>query len=219
MEVSAGEESICSFHCLPKTFICQVKLGSFCSQYAVGVIHNHSNTARATQPMFLNYNMHVVHEPLQAPHAYFAAQAILTNVTYPDAPNQPRAIYHSMVRFADDCLGNLTAALKSTEMWKDTLVVVTSDNGGPMYSNNAANNFPLMGYKFTSFEGGIRVTGAVGGGFIDTASGGGCIGCRRPLGSRLEGITHGTDWWATFAGEKLFAACERTVYLASRHDS
>ena len=74
------------------------------SQYAVGVIHNHSSSsstaAPAAQPLFLNYNMHVVHEPLQAPHAYFTAQAVLTNATYPDAPNQPRAIYHSMVRFA-----------------------------------------------------------------------------------------------------------------------
>jgi arylsulfatase I/J len=40
-------------------------------------------------------------------------------------------------------------------MWKDTLVVITSDNGGPMYANNAANNWPLKGYKFTSWEGGV----------------------------------------------------------------
>ena len=39
--------------------------------------------------------------------------------------------------------------------------------------------------------------GAIGGGFIDPANAGG--GMRRPLGSRLQGITHGTDWYATFA--------------------
>eukprot|EP01052_Picozoa_sp_SAG31_P007050 SAG31_NODE_331_length_17518_cov_32.495042_15_plen_239_part_00 len=80
-------------------------------------------------------------------------------------------------------------------MWSNTLVVITSDNGGPMYGNNAANNFPLKGHKFTSFEGGIRVIGAVAGGFIDPANG----FSRRPLGSRLQGIVHGTDWYATFA--------------------
>ena len=102
-----------------------------------------------------------------------------------------------MVKFADDVLGNLTATLKSNHMWPDTLIVVTSDNGGPMYSENAANNFPLKGYKFSSWEGGIRVIGAVGGGFLDPANAQG--GHRRPLGSRLEGMTHGTDWYATFA--------------------
>jgi len=162
------------------------------SQYAVGVIHNHSSSSSSTaapaaQPLFLNYNMHVVHEPLQAPHAYFTAQAVLTNATYPDAPNQPRAIYHSMVRFAvgktplfapfiskndhlprqardntgkvekewrfpqDDCLGNLTAALKSTGMWKDTVVVVTSDNGGPMYRSERLFR-AILNYKGSFYQ-------------------------------------------------------------------
>ena len=75
-------------------------------------------------------------------------------------------------------------------MWEDTLIVVTSDNGGPMYSDNAANNFPLRGYKFSSWEGGIRGIGAVGGGFLDPANAGGGYH-RRPLGSRLEGMTQG----------------------------
>ena len=66
-----------------------------------------------------------------------------------------------------------------------------------MYSSNAANNFPLKGYKFSSWDGGIRVIGALGGGFLDPANAQGAR--RRPLGSRLEGITHGTDWYATFA--------------------
>ena len=31
--------------------------------------------ASADRPLFLNYNMHVAHEPLQAPRSYFDAQA------------------------------------------------------------------------------------------------------------------------------------------------
>jgi arylsulfatase I/J len=163
-------------------------------QYALAVIGRH-NTSDQEHPMFISYNMHTVHEPLQVPHSYFAAQAVRTNATYPDAPMQPRAIYHAMVKFADDCVGNITAALTARNMWRDTLFVITSDNGGPMYGSNAANNFPLKGHKFTSFEGGIRVIGAVSGGFIDPARG----FSRRPLGSRLQGIVHGVDWYATFA--------------------
>jgi arylsulfatase I/J len=167
------------------------------SQYAMRTIRDHNATDKE-HPLFLNYNMHCVHEPLQSPHSYFAAQEVLTNATYPDAPAQPRAIYHSMVKFADDVLGNLTAALKSNHhMWEDTLIVITSDNGGPMYGTNAANNFPLKGYKFSSWEGGIRVIGAVGGGFLDPNNAKG--GHRRPLGGKLIGMIHGTDWYATFA--------------------
>eukprot|EP01052_Picozoa_sp_SAG31_P007049 SAG31_NODE_331_length_17518_cov_32.495042_14_plen_223_part_00 len=70
-------------------------------QYAESVIRKH-NTSDHVHPLFLNYNMHVIHEPLQAPRAYFTAQALRTNATFPDATNQPRAIYHSMVKFADD---------------------------------------------------------------------------------------------------------------------
>jgi hypothetical protein len=43
-----------------------------------------------------------------------------------------------------------------------------------------------------SWEGGSRVIGVVGGGFMDPANAGGVT--RRPLGSRLEGVTHGVDW-------------------------
>ena len=99
-------------------------------QFALAVIQKH-NASDAEHPLFLNYNMHIAHEPLQAPHPYFRAQEVLTNATFPDAPGQPRAIYHAMVHFADDVLGNLTAALVANgDMWKNTLVVLTSDNGG-----------------------------------------------------------------------------------------
>ena len=91
------------------------------AQYALKVIAEHN----ASDPLFLNYNMHVIHEPLQAPHSYFEAQAARTNATFPDAAAQPRAIYHSMVKFADDTLGSLVTALKEKSMWADTLVVTT----------------------------------------------------------------------------------------------
>eukprot|EP00662_Eupelagonemidae_sp_cell21_P052772 gene52772-12330_t len=43
-------------------------------------------------------------------------------------------------------------------MWGDTLLVFTSDNGGPVYGNGTAgaNNWPLRGGKMSNWEGGIR---------------------------------------------------------------
>jgi arylsulfatase A-like enzyme len=68
---------------------------------------------------------------------------------------------NGMASAADEVLGNLTVALKAKDMWQDTLLVYTSDNGGPAgqaSSGHSGNNFPLRGGKTNVFEGGIRVS-------------------------------------------------------------
>jgi len=53
-----------------------------------------------------------------------------------------------MVKYMDDVVGDLVAALKSTGLYNDTLIVFSSDNGGPLYVTANANNFPLRGGEF-----------------------------------------------------------------------
>ena len=67
--------------------------------------------------------------------------------------------YMSMVGFLDDAVGEIVAALEARELWNNTLFVMSSDNGGPVYFNgtSGANNYPLRGGKTSNFEGGIRV--------------------------------------------------------------
>ena len=64
-----------------------------------------------------------------------------------------------MVGFLDDAVGEIVAALEARELWNNTLFVMSSDNGGPVYFNgtSGANNYPLRGGKTSNFEGGIRV--------------------------------------------------------------
>ena len=53
-------------------------------------------------------------------------------------------IYNGMVAAADDLFGNMTRALRSKRMYKNTLIIMSSDNGGPasVYaSSHAANNW------------------------------------------------------------------------------
>ena len=79
----------------------------------------------------------------------------------------PRANYSAMVAQTDILVQNIVDELKTQEMWDNTLMVVFSDNGGPIYTNGppgdfnvqsgGANNFPLRGGKFSNTEGGIRV--------------------------------------------------------------
>jgi len=50
-----------------------------------------------------------------------------------------------MLSVLDDSIGNLTAALKASGMYNNTIIVFTTDNGGPVdgFSLNYASNFPL----------------------------------------------------------------------------
>ncbi len=54
----------------------------------------------------------------------------------------------------DGAIGNLTDALVAKGMWNNTLIVFSSDNGGPIYNNGSAgaNNFPLRGGKMSNFD-------------------------------------------------------------------
>lgn len=53
----------------------------------------------------------------------------------------------------------MTASLKAHGMLEDTLIVFTTDNGGPAdnFNGNMACNWPLRGTKRTLWEGGVRL--------------------------------------------------------------
>jgi arylsulfatase A-like enzyme len=65
------------------------------------------------------------------------------------------AIYAEMMKAFDDGVGRIMATLTACGMDGDTLVVLTSDNGGERYSYH----YPLTGYIRLLREGGIRVPG------------------------------------------------------------
>jgi len=102
------------------------------------------------------------------------------------------AIMNGMATVSDEVLGNMTAALKAKGMWQNTLIVVTSDNGGPsgLPVVSSGNNFPLRGGKKGNFEGGIRVASTIGGGFLPA----------KMVGTTLDGYMHASDWYPTFCG-------------------
>ncbi|MEK6243475.1 MAG: sulfatase-like hydrolase/transferase [Pseudomonadota bacterium] len=63
------------------------------------------------------------------------------------------ATYLTMIRQMDEGIGQILAALKSSGIDKNTIVVFTSDNGGERFSDT----WPLIGKKMDLLEGGIRV--------------------------------------------------------------
>lgn len=63
-----------------------------------------------------------------------------------------------MVYHLDLSVGKIVEALSNRNMLENSIIVFSTDNGGPAagFNLNAASNFPLRGVKNTLWEGGIR---------------------------------------------------------------
>ena len=85
------------------------------------------------KPLFLYYASRLVHAPLQAPQVYLDM--------YKHIDDPVRQKYHAMVSVLDDNIGNLTQALKEKGMWDNTILVIQSDNGGPIYAVSTPSSF------------------------------------------------------------------------------
>jgi arylsulfatase A-like enzyme len=103
------------------------------------------------QPFFLYVPFNAVHAPLMSPDKYTAPYARLSG---------PRRTYAGMLAAMDEAIGQIVAALDEMGMRKSTLVVFSSDNGGPR-PGERADNGPLRGGKSTLYEGGVRVAASV----------------------------------------------------------
>ncbi len=131
-----------------------------------------------TKPLFLYVPFNAVHDPLQAPAATIAA---VTNLT------GPRQTYAAMLIELDRAVGEIIAALTAEKMLDDTLIVFSSDNGGPR-PGVVTDNTPLRSGKATLYEGGVRVAA------FATWPG------RIPAGSRVRAPLHMVDWYPTLLG-------------------
>lgn len=100
------------------------------------------------RPFFLYAAFNAVHAPLQSTDPYLA------RVTGEADPK--RRVYVAMLAALDDAVGRIVGAVDNAGLARDTLIVFTSDNGGPTWQTTSRNG-PLTGVKGTVLEGGIRV--------------------------------------------------------------
>jgi arylsulfatase A-like enzyme len=97
-------------------------------------------------PFFLYVPFNAVHTPLAAPDEHLARFAHIAN--------RELRTYYAMASALDDAVGAILRAIDGLGLAERTLVVFTSDNGGPL---PLADNAPLRLGKGFLFEGGIRV--------------------------------------------------------------
>jgi arylsulfatase A-like enzyme len=124
-----------------------------------------------------------VHWPLQAPEEYISRYKGLTD------GDLKRQMVCAMATHLDDAIGNVTQALRDANLWDDTLIVFTSDNGGPTNGDEltSSNNYPLRGGKNTLWQGGVKVPTIVRGARLGESI----------KGTVVDGKMHVTDWTPT----------------------
>lgn len=106
-------------------------------------------------PFFLYMAEYAVHIPLEA------RQALIEKYRRKNGgKDEPDPVYAAMVESVDTALGNLRATLARLGVAENTVIILTSDNGGVGFQkrllHRIADNGPLRSGKGFLYEGGIR---------------------------------------------------------------
>ncbi len=105
--------------------------------------------ANKHRPFFLYLAHWAPHTPLQATRADYEAVGDIE-------PHRLR-VYAAMIHALDRSVGRVIDKLDAEGLSENTIIVLSSDNGGAGYVGLPDLNAPYRGWKITLFEGGIRV--------------------------------------------------------------
>lgn len=112
------------------------------------------------QPFFLYAAFNAVHYPMHAPKKYLER--------FPGLEPE-RQMYAAMLSAADDGVGEIVRAIEETGQRGNTLIFFLGDNGATTEARaglggkpaTAGSNGPFRGFKFSLFDGGMHVPGAM----------------------------------------------------------
>jgi arylsulfatase B len=118
------------------------------SDAAIKVIEDHDTSS----PLFLYLAYQAVHSPDEVPVSY--EEPYNTTIV----GDKKRLTYAGMLSALDEGVGNVTRALEARGMLENTLIIFTSDNGGPVACNDnicgdaqGSSNYPLRCEHFSSY--------------------------------------------------------------------
>lgn len=105
------------------------------------------------KPFFLYFSYYTLHGPLMAPEALVENYRSKAEGFKNPQKQNVNPVRAAMVAKLDDSVGRIIAKLRELEMERNTIVILTGDNGG----NFADTSGGLKGFKGFSHEGGVRV--------------------------------------------------------------
>ncbi|XP_034105174.1 arylsulfatase B [Drosophila albomicans] len=121
------------------------------TKHSLNVIASHNATKG---PLFL----YVAHAAVHSGNPYNPLPAnddIVSKLSH--ITKYKRRKYAGLVMEMDDSVGKIVAQLQKYHMLENSIIVFSTDNGGPVegFNSNFASNFPLRGTKNTLWEGGV----------------------------------------------------------------
>jgi arylsulfatase A-like enzyme len=129
----------------------------------------------AGKPLFLYVPFNGVHAPYEVPPEYKQA--------FPNLSGN-RQTMAAMLAAVDEAIAQITAALEEKGLRENTLIIFSSDNGGPG-PGRVSRNTPLRAGKGTIYEGGVRACA------FATWPG------HLPAGATVKEPMHMVDWYPT----------------------
>jgi len=121
------------------------------TKWAIEYINDH---AKVEKPFFLYLAYNAPHFPVQPPEDW------LEKIKNRDPElSEGRAKLVAFIEHLDHGIGTVIGALKENDLYENTVIVFTSDNGGLL--RDEANNGPLRDGKQSVYEGGLRVPTAI----------------------------------------------------------
>ncbi len=127
---------------------------------------------RKEKPLFLYVPFNGVHSPLQVPGEYLKPYGALKG---------GRQKLAGMLAAVDEAIGQIAGALEKAGIRDNTLIIFSTDNGGPVPTDNG----PLRARKGSIYEGGVR-----GCAFVNWPG-------RVPAGAHVREPIHTVDWYPT----------------------
>uniref|UniRef100_A0A7S2MLX8 Sulfatase N-terminal domain-containing protein n=1 Tax=Octactis speculum TaxID=3111310 RepID=A0A7S2MLX8_9STRA len=151
---------------------------------SISVLTTHAEKYGVEHPLFLYIAFNAIHDTITVPGSFKESELnayITENITYTKRQKASGALY-----LADEAVGAVVHQLKELDYYKNSVLVVISDNGGS--PSDGSNNWPLRGAKKTYFQGGVRVFGFVHSPLLIAAGRG---------NTTVKSLFHVSDWVPT----------------------
>jgi arylsulfatase A-like enzyme len=149
------------------------------------------------QPWFLYWAENAPHSPTVTPPSKDIFDGDIDYLQCNHLSNPFRKQYCQMLTHVEHSVKLMIDKLKELGIYDDTLIIISSDNGGEPGLAGAGEftvpafgqAYPLRGSKFSSFEGGIRAPAFLTGGYVENLG--------LSSGASYDGVFHVSDWLPT----------------------